>query len=228
VITPQVAAAATDILQDTVLYGTGTAANIGRPQLGKTGTDNDHHDAWFVGAVPQLSAAVWVGYHEGQISMEPPRTRSTVFGGTWPAQIWRLMMLHATSDLPEIHFPTPEVGYTDLAVDVTQDPMCLPNDYTLPNAIETLTFIVGTEPTSVCTTPTEVQEVIVPSMVGFEQTEAMTLLEDAGFFVRVEAEESPQTPGTVLYQSPPGGVPALQTETVTITVAQAPELKEPA
>ena len=75
VVDPQVAAAANDILQDVVLYGTGTAANLGRPQIGKTGTDDNHDNAWFVGAVPQLSAAVWVGFHEGQIPMEPPRTQ---------------------------------------------------------------------------------------------------------------------------------------------------------
>ncbi len=30
--------------------------------------------------------------------MEPPRTRITVFGGTWPAQIWRLFMEEATDE----------------------------------------------------------------------------------------------------------------------------------
>ena len=107
VIDPAIAATTADILGDVVLEGTGTAATIGRPQIGKTGTDDDHANAWFAGAVPQLSAAVWVGYHEGQIPMEPPRTRITVFGGTWPAQIWRLLMLRATSHLPILSFPTP-------------------------------------------------------------------------------------------------------------------------
>ena len=82
VIDPPVASAANDILYDAVLYGTGTAANIGRPQIGKTGTDDGHADAWFVGAIPQLTAAVWVGFHAGQVRMEPPRTRITVYGGT--------------------------------------------------------------------------------------------------------------------------------------------------
>ena len=67
VIDPPVASAAIDILSDAVLYGTGNAANIGRPQFGKTGTDDTNVNAWFVGAIPQLTAAVWVGYHAGQI-----------------------------------------------------------------------------------------------------------------------------------------------------------------
>ncbi|HEX2422747.1 MAG TPA: transglycosylase domain-containing protein, partial [Actinomycetota bacterium] len=65
VVSPDVAAAADGILQDAVLYGTGTAANIGRPQIGKTGTDDNHDNAWFIGSVPQLTAAIWVGFHQG-------------------------------------------------------------------------------------------------------------------------------------------------------------------
>jgi membrane peptidoglycan carboxypeptidase len=127
VVDPQIAAAANDILQDVVLYGTGTAANLGRPQIGKTGTDDNHDNAWFVGAVPQLSAAVWVGFHQGQIPMEPPRTRITVFGGTWPAQIWRLLMQKVTRSLPPEPFPTPEVSYVSVAIDTTHQPACLPS-----------------------------------------------------------------------------------------------------
>ena len=71
VIDPPVASAAIDILSDAVLYGTGNAANIGRPQFGKTGTDDTNVNAWFVGAIPQLTAAVWVGYHAGRSRWSP-------------------------------------------------------------------------------------------------------------------------------------------------------------
>lgn len=223
VVDPQVAAAADDILQDVVLYGTGTEANIGRPQIGKTGTDDNHDNAWFVGGVPQLVAAVWVGFHEGQIPMEPPRTRITVFGGTWPAQIWRLLMLKATADSPPDPFPTPEVTYLAVAVDATQQPYCLPNQYTLPQNIETLNFIGGTEPTAACTTPTSLQQVLVPSVVGFAQANAMSTLEEAGFYVQVEVADSTQPAGTVITQTPAAGTSAFQTSTVIITVAKAPE-----
>jgi penicillin-binding protein 1A len=89
-----------------VQYGTGTAANIGRPQIGKTGTEDLYRDAWFIGAIPQLVAAVWVGFPQGQISMAPPTTRITVFGGTWPAQIWHTFMTAATAHMPVRDFPT--------------------------------------------------------------------------------------------------------------------------
>ena len=220
VVDPQVAAAANDILQDVVLYGTGTAANIGRPQIGKTGTDDNHDNAWFVGAVPQLAAAVWVGFHEGQIPMEPPRTRITVFGGTWPAQIWRLLMQKATATLPAEPFPTPEVRYVAVAIDSTQQPACLPNSFTLPNHIETVNFVSGTEPTKVCTTPDSLQDVLVPSVIGFDKAQASQTLQGAGFFVTAVGEPSTQPAGTVIYQDPAAGTSAQQTSVITITVAK--------
>jgi penicillin-binding protein 1A len=222
VVSPDVTAAADGILQDAVLYGTGTAANIGRPQIGKTGTDDNHDNAWFIGSVPQLTAAVWVGFHQGQIPMEPPRTRITVFGGTFPAQIWRLLMLRATASLPAEQFPTPEVRYVDVAVDVTQRPYCLPNENTLPVNIEILHFISGTEPDQVCTSPRSVERVIVPSVVGFAQAEATATLEQSGFYVQVRSEASTQPAGTVIYQTPSGGLSESQTSTITITVARTP------
>jgi len=220
VVDPQVAAAANDILQDVVLYGTGTAANIGRPQIGKTGTDDNHDNAWFVGAVPQLSAAVWVGFHEGQIPMEPPRTRITVFGGTWPAQIWRLLMQKATASLAAEPFPTPEVRYVAVAVDTTQQPACLPNAFTLPNHIDIVNFVSGTEPTKVCTSPDSLQDVLVPSVVGFDRAQASLTLQGAGFFVKAVGEPSTQPAGTVIYQNPAAGTSAQQTSMVTITIAK--------
>ncbi len=222
VVDPKVASLADGILQDAVLYGTGTAANIGRPQIGKTGTDDHHNNAWFVGSVPQLTAAVWVGFHQGQIPMEPPRTRITVFGGTWPAQIWRVLMLRVTAHLQPDGFPSPDVTYITVGVDVTQSPYCLPNRFTLPQNIQNLTFIAGTEPTQACTSPTSLQEVIVPSVIGFPQGQAMETLRHAGFYVEVTARASTQPVGTVIYESPAAGTDAMQTDTVTITLAKAP------
>lgn len=222
VVDPQVASVADSILQDVVLYGTGTAANIGRPQIGKTGTADTHTNAWFIGALPQLVTAVWVGFPQGQVPMEPPTTRITVFGGTWPAQIWHALMYRASLDLPVREFPTPQVGYVSIAVDVTQDPYCLPNAYTLPQNIQTLQFIDGTQPTKECETPTSSQSVQVPSVIGLAQSQAQEQLERAGFYVKVDVTTSTQPPGTVVYQSPSAGTDAYQTSTVTITLSEVP------
>ena len=39
----------TSMLEGVIARGTGTAASIGRPAAGKTGTTDDNHDAWFIG-----------------------------------------------------------------------------------------------------------------------------------------------------------------------------------
>ncbi|MDQ2910182.1 MAG: PBP1A family penicillin-binding protein, partial [Actinomycetota bacterium] len=81
----------TKILEANVLGGTGVGAYFGRPTAGKTGTTDNHADAWFSGYVPQLETTVWVGYPQGEIPMESVHGIS-VAGGTFPATIWRLFM----------------------------------------------------------------------------------------------------------------------------------------
>ncbi len=220
VIPPAVVTVADGILQKVVLYGTGAAANIGRPQLGKTGTAQNYSDAWFVGAVPQLVTAVWVGFPQGQISMAYPRVRiSRVYGGTWPAQIWRAFMVNATSTMPARPFPSSDVTYVTVRVDVTQG--CLANPYTPPGNIQTIQYIVGTEPHKVCKEPSSYQYLTVPSVVGLREAQATAALEAAGFNVRAVSQPSEQPAGTVIAQSPGAGEQAQQTSTVTITVAEA-------
>ncbi|MFQ5518233.1 MAG: transglycosylase domain-containing protein, partial [Acidimicrobiia bacterium] len=100
VFDPFVARSVTAALTEVVRRGTGQQARIGRPVAGKTGTSQDHHDAWFVGYTPELAAAVWVGFPQGQLPMEYPATPFAVTGGTWPAQIWARFAQAALSGTP--------------------------------------------------------------------------------------------------------------------------------
>ncbi len=221
VVDPAVASVAVDILEEVVQYGTGTAARLFRPQFGKTGTEDLYRDAWFVGAIPQLVAAVWVGFPQGQISMQYPTTRIKVFGGTWPAQIWHAFMYNATERMPVRDFPEPSGGveYVSVKIDITQG--CVANPFTPPGNIRTQQFLAGTQPTEVCEEPSSYQYLTVPSVVGMRQGEATSALRAAGFNVAVELVPSDQPPGTVVAQDPDGGASALQTSTVTISVAEA-------
>ncbi len=56
----------TSLMKDVILRGTGFAAKaLDRADLaGKTGSTNDHRDAWFVGFNGDLSTAVWVGFDD--------------------------------------------------------------------------------------------------------------------------------------------------------------------
>src|SRR5207253_10889891 len=89
VLSPNKDALLTSILQKVVTEGTGHRAALGdRPVAGKTGTTENFGDAWFVGYVPQLTVAVWVGYPRELKPMETEYHGTPVAGGTFPAEIW--------------------------------------------------------------------------------------------------------------------------------------------
>ena len=87
------------LLHSTVSNGTGRAADIGQPAFAKTGTTQDHRDAWFIGFAQDLVVGVWVG-NDNQSPMKG------VTGGGLPAQIWRDFM---SATLPNV------VQYEDIA-----------------------------------------------------------------------------------------------------------------
>jgi penicillin-binding protein 1A len=74
---------ATKILTQNMQRGTGTAAQIGCPAAGKTGTTDDFTDAWFVGFTPRLSTSVWVGHATDRRTLGPGSA-----GGVVAAPIW--------------------------------------------------------------------------------------------------------------------------------------------
>ncbi len=87
----------TSMLMGVIARGTGTGANIGRPAAGKTGTTDNYQDAWFVGYVPDLVAAVWVGCDDNS-------RMGNMTGGTTPATIWKAFMSKAVQGLPNKNF----------------------------------------------------------------------------------------------------------------------------
>jgi penicillin-binding protein 1A len=105
VIPDGVAYTVTKILEKNVQAGTGTAANIGCPAAGKTGTTDNFADAWFVGYTPHMATSVWVGYPNARIEMTNVHGIS-VAGGTFPAEIWHdyMNVAHGSNCDP---FPTP-------------------------------------------------------------------------------------------------------------------------
>ncbi len=94
-----------DAMTQVVERGTGTAAQLpGRVVAGKTGTTNNFEDAWFVGFTPQLATAVWMGSPRAKISMSNVGG-IRVFGGTYPAQIWRAYTATVLATEPVLSFP---------------------------------------------------------------------------------------------------------------------------
>jgi penicillin-binding protein 1A len=101
VLDPWATAALTDVLQGVIARGTGKRAQIGRPAAGKTGTTDSQRDVWFVGYVPQLSAAVWIG-NDNYSPMG-----SGAAGGTYAAPVWRDFMTRALANEPVEYFKRP-------------------------------------------------------------------------------------------------------------------------
>ena len=90
VITPEHAAAMRAMLEAAVARGTGRAAGVG--MAGKTGTTQDHRDAWFVGFTPPLAGApaglvlgIWLGNDDAT-------PMDGVAGGGLPARLFRQIL----------------------------------------------------------------------------------------------------------------------------------------
>ena len=101
VLDPWAAASLTSVLQSVINNGTGKEAQLGRPAAGKTGTTSSERDIWFVGYVPQLATAVWVGNDNSR----PLGYGAT--GGVFVAPIWRDFMEKALRDVPVEQFKSP-------------------------------------------------------------------------------------------------------------------------
>src|SRR3954469_22523437 len=93
-------------MEANVQRGTGTAAQIGCPAAGKTGTTSSFTDAWFDGFTTGLNTVVWVGYPKTTASMTNVPPYGEMFGGTAPALIWHDVMQVASKGRCK-EFPKP-------------------------------------------------------------------------------------------------------------------------
>ena len=98
-ISPQVAAQMTDLLQTAVNTGTARAAQIGRPVAGKTGTTTSNKDGWFLGFSSGLTTGVWMGRDDA-------RAIPGLQGGTAPARAFAAFMRQAVASRPVEQFDT--------------------------------------------------------------------------------------------------------------------------
>jgi penicillin-binding protein 1A len=233
VLEPAVAYIATSAMEQVVTRGTGVNAQIGRPMAGKTGTGQEYRDAWFVGYTPDLVAAVWMGYPQGEIEMKPSCTGSLsaciptqtlttggVTGGSFPALIWKSFMLPALTDVPASSFDVPAIGIVNVTIDTRNG--CLAGRFTPDEFKETVTLPRGSEPKETCREPGDRAHggKTVPDVFGFPADEAERILEDEGFAVARQSQASSSyPPGRVIGQSPDGGDKAPEGSTVTIYVS---------
>jgi penicillin-binding protein 1A len=114
VITKEIADAQVDILKQTLIKGTARRDPLegNRPAGGKTGTQDENTNAWFVGFTKQLTTAVWVGDPKGYTPMvNIPEFKADgvarVTGNGYPVKIWKAYMDAAHKDLPVLNWDKP-------------------------------------------------------------------------------------------------------------------------
>lgn len=100
------------MMKDVVRRGTATRAlQLGRNDLaGKTGTTNDHFDAWFAGYNPNQVAIAWIGYDK------PRALGGSETGGAAALPIWIKYMASALRGVPEVEPVVPD-GIMALRID---------------------------------------------------------------------------------------------------------------
>jgi len=100
------------LLHDNIVEGTGTAAYTGCPgQGGKTGTTDNFTDAWFAGFQPNLATVVWVGYPQSNAIEMTSVHGQTVYGGTFPAEIWHSLYSGAEVPCEEFSQPAQQISW---------------------------------------------------------------------------------------------------------------------
>ena len=176
VLDPNDAAQLTSMLQNVVTDGTGQRAALpDRPVAGKTGTTEDHGDAWFVGYTPQLAVAVWVGYPNKLRPMLTEFEGDPVAGGTFPALIWKEFTGKALRSLnePPAYFPSPQPrAAAPYQVVFRQNHWMLDNGNC--SDVHQILYVTGFEPTE--RAPCKPNEVDVPRVVGAALDQAQARL----------------------------------------------------
>jgi penicillin-binding protein 1A len=192
------------LLQKVITQGTGRrAALAGWPAAGKTGTTENHGDAWFVGYTPQLVVAVWVGYPHQLRPMLTEFRGQAVAGGTYPALIWKSFMESALTylDKEPVGFKPPDYDSTSALMVAERDGKVRRDNGLCRNRRE-IVYYLGSEPRS--TANCKPNEVEVPRVIGQTLSAAKARL-----------ALQPLTP-TVVYK------PARPRQRVDIVISQFP------
>jgi penicillin-binding protein 1A len=202
----------TDILKGVIQHGTGSAASIGRPAAGKTGTTQNNADAWFVGYTPDLACSVWVGFADSQRPMTSVHGIK-VTGGSFPARIWATFMKTALEGTPETQFKRPS-GLVNAKI-------CLDSGgaaTTLCPKTGSALFLTGHTPEP-CTLHTTAIGLKMPNLVGMAKIDALAALDKLALKYSVVAKDvAGVADGVVAAQDPFAGSTITSVTVVTLTV----------
>ncbi len=151
-MSPETAYMVTSMLQTVVESGTGTNARMNRPVAAKTGTTQlpdsfgnikGNKDAWFAAYTPELVGVVWMGYDADFDENNNPQYLRQVYGGKYPAQLWKKVMTESLKNVKVSAFPRPS-GVVSVEIDTKSG--LLPSTITPKEYIKAELFKAGTVP----------------------------------------------------------------------------------
>jgi penicillin-binding protein 1A len=106
-------AIAISLMRGVVNEGTGAPAQLSdRPVAGKTGTTDKERDLWFIGYIPQVVTAVWLGNDNNAPTGNASSTA---------AAAWGRFMSQAVKGMPVQQFPVPD--YAKQKAEIKLDPI---------------------------------------------------------------------------------------------------------
>ncbi len=208
-----------------------------RPLAGKTGTTNNHADAWFAGYTPQLAGAVWTGYANSNRPLDGLPGQD-VWGSTIPAQAFDRVAHQLADGTPVREFPKPsgvQIIPARRGMRV-QQAMKLLAQFRFSGAYSTPLFSRRARPGTILSvsppggswtrtaTPVRVtyatDERPAPQLAGRSYLDALDVL---GRFARIRARMRPsdEPAGTVLSQDPAPGMPLKAGSVIRVTVSSS-------
>ncbi len=154
IMSPQTAYVMTDILRDTVRWGTLAYASwkVGGfddiPIAGKTGTTQNWSDAWTIGFTPRITTAIWFGFDTPGNSLGLDVTGATAAG-----PVWAEFMKRAQGGLPKQDFAPPLDGVARVTVSQATGMLPTPGE-----KVREEVFLAGTEPRTFSDLPKKEQD----------------------------------------------------------------------
>jgi penicillin-binding protein 1A len=136
----------TSMLRSVMEIGTGRSARslwgFTAPAAGKTGTNDNYTDAWFIGFTPDLAVGVWVGFD----LKIPIGNKHTGTGAAAALPIWAAIMKAAAEKNGAPDFATPD-GLVTVRTCIESGQLATPDCPLITDGV----FLPGTEPTKFCT-----------------------------------------------------------------------------
>jgi penicillin-binding protein 1A len=218
VVSRESALTAISMLRPVLRIGTARMiAGFPRPAAGKTGTTEDFVDAWFVGMTPTLTTSVWNGFPTIRVPMVKQFHGGPVFGGTYPALLWRAFMQPALAGTKVHDWPAPaDVAGAEVRIDPATGERAGPN---CPRArAVVMAFSKMPTRTSHCTGTV----IPTPEVTNASAHQAALTLDRAGLLPTIvqSVPTAGEPAGKAFAQDPAPGEPIQLGGHVTVSIAK--------